>query len=90
MHSRASFLWPIIYLSVFWWYAGSYKFQTVDSKNPLAQLETSNLSIKYLFRDLLGEIKGFKYQITVTVLLRKDKQNSDVEFTPALILFLLN
>ena len=35
-----------------------------------------------LFRDLLDEIKGFKYQITVKVLLRKNKQNGDIEFAP--------
>ena len=34
-----------------------------------------------MFKDLLGEIKGFKYQITVKVLLRKEKQNGDIELS---------
>ena len=56
-------------------YAGSYKVEIIDTKDPLAQLETSKLSIKDLFKYLLNEMKGFKYQITVTVLLCKHKQN---------------
>ena len=39
------------------------------------QLEASKLSIKNLFNDLLNEIKGFKYQITVEVLSKKYKHN---------------
>ena len=34
-----------------------------------------------MFKDLLDEIKGFKYQITVNVLLRKIKENK-TEFAP--------
>ena len=34
------------------------------------QLETSKLSIKNLFSNLLNELKGFKYEITVEVLLK--------------------
>ena len=42
----------------------------IYSKYPLAQLEASRSSIK-AFKNLLYEIKGFKYQITVKALLRK-------------------
>ena len=35
-----------------------------------------------MFKDLLFEIKSFKYQITVKALLRKDKENGDIEFAP--------
>ena len=49
-------------------YARSYKVEIVDSKDPLVQLEASKSSIKDLFKDLLIEMKGFKYQITMTVL----------------------
>ena len=49
-------------------YARSYKIEITDSKDPFAQLEASKLSIEDLFKDILNEIKGFKYQITVTVL----------------------
>ena len=38
-----------------------------------------------MFKDLLDEIKGFKYQITGKVLLRKRKVNVDIEF--ALVYF---
>ena len=49
-------------------YAIIYKIKIIDSKDPLAQLEASKSSIKDLFKDLLDEIKGFKYQTTVKVL----------------------
>ena len=35
-----------------------------------------------MFNDLLNETKGFKYQITVKVLLKKYKPNEKIEFTP--------
>ena len=54
-------------------YARSYKVEMIDSKDPLAQLEASKSSIKYSFKELLNEMKVFKYQITVTVLLCKYK-----------------
>ena len=66
----------------FVWYAKSYKVEILDSKGLLVQLEASKSSIKDLFIDLLGKIKGFKYQITVKALLRKDKQNGEIEFAP--------
>ena len=53
---------------VFKRYASSYKIEITHSKDPLAQLEASKSSIEDLFKDLLNEMKGFKYQITVTVL----------------------
>ena len=56
-------------------YARSYKIEIVDHKDPLVQLEASKSSIKDLFKDLLNEMKGFKYQITVKVLLSKEKGN---------------
>ena len=35
-----------------------------------------------MFKDLLDEIKGFKYQKTVKVLLSKHKENEGIEFAP--------
>ena len=35
-----------------------------------------------MFKALSDEIKGFKYQITVKVLLNKHKENGDIEFAP--------
>ena len=35
-----------------------------------------------MFSDLLNEIKGFKYQITVQILLKKYKPNGEIEFAP--------
>ena len=52
-------------------YAMSYKVEIVEKKDPVVQLEASKLSIKNLFNNLLNEIKSFKYQITVEVLLKK-------------------
>ena len=62
-------------------YAKSYIVATVDHKDPLAQLEASKSSIKDLFKDLLNEMKGFKYQITVKVLLSKHKRNEGTEYS---------
>ena len=42
--------------------------------DPLVQLEASKSVIKDLFRDLLLEMKGFKYPITVNVKLSKQKK----------------
>ena len=63
-------------------YAASYKVEIVERKDPIVQLEASKLSIKNLFSNLLNEIKGFKYQITVKVLLKKYKPNREIEFSP--------
>ena len=48
----------------------SYKVQIIERKDPIVQKEASKLSIKDFFNDLLNETKGFKYQITVKVLLK--------------------
>ena len=53
----------------------SYKVEMVEKKDPIVQLEASKLSIKNMFNDLLNELKGFKYQITVEVLLKKYRHN---------------
>ena len=60
----------------------SYKFEIVEKKDLIVQLEASKSSIKDLFNDVLNEAKGFKYQITVKVLLKKYKPNEEIEFTP--------
>ena len=54
----------------------------VDKRDPLLQLEASKQSIIDLLKDLLNEIKGFKYQITVTVLLSKIKSDGSTEYSP--------
>ena len=60
----------------------SYKAEIIERKDPIVQLEESKSSIKDWFNDLLNETKGFKYQITVKVLLRKYKHNWEIEFAP--------
>ena len=51
-------------------YAMSYKVEIVDKKDLIVQLEASRSNIKDFFIDLLNETRGFKYQITVKVLLK--------------------
>ena len=63
-------------------YAMSYKVEIVEKKDPLIQLEASKTSIKDLFKDLLDETKGFKYQITLKVELKKYKPEGEIEFSP--------
>ena len=48
----------------------SYKVEIVEIKDPIVQLKASKSSIKDLFSDLLNKTKGFKYQITLKVLLK--------------------
>ena len=40
----------------------------------------SKSSVKDLFSDLLNETKGFKYQITLKVILKKYKSSVEIEF----------
>ena len=61
-------------------YAMSYKVEIIEKKDPIAQLEASKSSIKDLFNNLLNKTKGFKYQITVKVLLKKHKPYGEIEF----------
>ena len=56
----------------------SYKVEIIERKDPTVQLEASKSSIKDLLNDLLNETKGFKYQITVKVLLKKYKLNGEI------------
>ena len=60
----------------------SYRIEIVDKRDVIVQLKASKLSIIELFKDLLIELKGFKYQITLAVLLSKVKSDSEVEYTP--------
>ena len=55
-------------------YAKRNKIEIIDSKDPLALLEASKLSITDLYKDLLDEIKGFKYQVTLKDLSGKQKR----------------
>ena len=61
-------------------YGRSYKVEIVDKRHLVVQLEASKSSIKDLFNDLLNETRGFKNQITVKVLLKKYRSNSEIEF----------
>ena len=54
---------------IFKGYVRTYSIEIIDSKDPSVQLETSKPIIEVLFKDLLAEIKGFKYQTTLKVLL---------------------
>ena len=63
-------------------YEMSCKAEIVERKDPIFQLEASKSSIKDLFSNLLNETKGFKYQITVKVLLKKYKLSGEIEFAP--------
>ena len=52
----------------------NYKVKITEKKDRILQLEASKSSIKDMFSDLLNETKGFKYQITVKVLLKNISQ----------------
>ena len=61
-------------------YAISYKIELVEKKDPINQLEASKSSIKDLFSDLLNKTKGFKYQITLKVVLKNTSQMEKLNF----------
>ena len=67
-------------------YAISYSIDIIKynvgkiMNDSLVQLEASKAVVRDLFRDLLIEMKGFKYQITMEVYLSKQKENGDREF----------
>ena len=63
-------------------YVMSYKFEIVEKKDAIIQLEASKSSIKDLFSDIINETKGFKYQITLKVTFKKYKPNGEIEFIP--------
>ena len=60
----------------------SYKVEIIEKKDSIKQLETSKSSIKDFFSDIFNETKGFKYQRTIKVTLKKYKPNGEIEFTP--------
>ena len=49
----------------------SYKIEIVERKDPIVQLEASKSSIKDSLGNVLNKTKGFKYQITLKILLKK-------------------
>ena len=59
-------------------YAQSYKIEIADKKGVTVKLKASEISIKELFKYLLIELKGFKYQITPAVLLSKVKNSGEI------------
>ena len=71
-------------------YAMSYKVEVVERKDPIVQLEGRKSSIKGLFSNLINEMKGFKYQITVKVLLEKYKPNREIDYFNSLAKLVIN
>ena len=63
-------------------YGRSYKIEIVDKRDAVIQLKASKIVIKDLFKDLLVELKGFKYQITLSILLTKVKSSDLTEYSP--------
>ena len=59
-------------------HAISYRVQIIERKYSIVRLEASKSSIKDLFSNLSNETKGFKYQITVKVLLKKYNPNGEI------------
>ena len=57
-----------------------YKVEIVERKDQIAQLKASRSSIKNLFGDLLNETRGFKYQITVKILLKNTSPMEKLSF----------
>ena len=63
----------------------SYRVETIEKRDPIKQLEASKSGVKDLFSDLLNGTKGFKYQITLKVILKKYKSNGEIEFRQSFV-----
>ena len=63
-------------------YARTYQIEFVDKKDVVVQLKSSEIVTKELFKDLLVELKVFKYEITLCVLLSKVKTRDFTEYSP--------
>ena len=63
-------------------YARTYKIKIVYKRDVVVQLKSSEISLKELFKELLIELKGFKYQIALKVLLSKVKSSDEIEYNP--------
>ena len=61
-------------------YAKSYRVEIIVKKDPMIQLYSSKGRVAKLFGELLSEMKGFKYQITLFVTLKKKKLDGTVEY----------
>ena len=46
-------------------YAPSYAVKVLNSQDPRSQLNITEPHVKSLLKNLLAEMKGFKYQITL-------------------------
>ena len=53
----------------------------MDKRDVIVQLKASEISIVELFKDLLIELKVFKFQITMAVLLSKVKNSNEIEYS---------
>ena len=63
-------------------YTRTYKIEIVDKRDAIVQLKASKIVIVGLFKELLAELKGFKYQITLCVLLSKVENSGFIEYSP--------
>ena len=70
-------------------YAKSYKIEIVDKKDSMIQLYSSKECIVKLFGELLSEMKGFKYQVTLFVTLKKGKLDGTVNMQLFILILLL-
>ena len=61
-------------------YGRSYKIEIVDRRDVVIQLKSSEVSLKELSKDFLIELKGLKYQITLSDLLSKVESSEETEY----------
>ena len=61
-------------------YARTYKIEINDKEDVVVQLKSSEIFLRELLKDLLNELKGFKYQITLKVLLGKANSSDETEY----------
>ena len=63
-------------------YTRTYKIEIADRRDVVVQLKSSAICTIELFKDLLIELKSLKYQLTLNVLLSKQKTSNETEYKP--------
>ena len=64
----------------------SYNVEIIERKFLIVQLEASKSSIEDFFSDLLNEKKGFKYEITIKVLLKNASSMEKLNLLPFILI----
>ena len=70
------------YIKAFKNYTCRYSAEVLRFQNPTSQLNIAKPPFKNLLKDLLAEMKSFKFQITLGIILSKEIENDETKYSP--------